>query len=69
MKMIVCCDKHFGIGYKNKLLFHIKEDMERFKKITEEKVVVCGRNTFDSMEKMEAIPLKNQIHFFRSLNL
>ena len=31
---VVAVDKNYGIGNKDKLLVHIKEDMKNFKKIT-----------------------------------
>ena len=49
MKAIVAVDKNWGIGYKGNLLFRIKEDMKFFKEITTGKVVVMGKNTFNSL--------------------
>lgn len=60
MKAIVAIDKLWGIGNNGDLLFHIKEDMEFFRKITTNKVVVMGRNTFESLPNKE--PLKNRIN-------
>ena len=49
MKAIVAVDKNWGIGYKGNLLFRIKEDMKFFKETTTGKVVVMGKNTFESL--------------------
>lgn len=49
MKLIVAVDERWGIGRDNKLLFHIKSDMEFFKNMTIGKTVVMGRKTFDSL--------------------
>lgn len=49
MKAIVAIDNLWGIGKDGKLLFHIKEDMKFFKKMTINKVVVMGRKTFESL--------------------
>lgn len=49
MKAIVATDKLWNIGVNNKLLFKIKDDMERFKELTTGKIVVMGRKTFDSI--------------------
>ena len=45
MKLIAAVDKNWAIGYKDKLLVHIPEDMKRFREITMGKVVVLGRKT------------------------
>lgn len=47
--VIVCTDRNGAIGYNNKLLFHLNEDLKRFKKITTGKTVVMGYNTFKSL--------------------
>ena len=49
MKAIACIDKFGGLGYKGKLLFHIKEDMMRFRELTMGGTVVMGYNTFISL--------------------
>lgn len=50
MIAIACMEQHTrGIGYQNKLLFHIKEDMKFFKEETNGKIVVMGRKTFESL--------------------
>lgn len=49
MNAIVCTDLDWGIGYKNNLLDRIPEDLKRFKSLTEGKVVIMGRNTYESI--------------------
>jgi len=39
------------LGLKNKLLWHIPEDMERFKQITLGHPVIMGRTTYESIGK------------------
>ncbi|MDL2258276.1 dihydrofolate reductase [Eubacteriales bacterium OttesenSCG-928-K08] len=51
LELIVAVDRHWGIGQKNSLQFHIREDMQRFKKMTIGQVVVLGRNTLDTFPK------------------
>lgn len=47
---IICAmDENKGIGYKNKIPWHIKEDLIRFKKLTEGKTIIIGRITFESL--------------------
>lgn len=44
------------LGKNNKLLWDIPEDLERFRKITKNHVVIMGRKTFESIGK----PLPNR---------
>lgn len=60
MKAIVAIDNAWGIGKDNKLLFHIKEDMGYFRKMTTGKVVVMGRKTFESLPNKK--PLKDRLN-------
>jgi dihydrofolate reductase len=39
------------LGKDNKLLWHIPEDLKRFKKLTEGHAVIMGRKTFESLGK------------------
>ena len=60
MKLIVACDPKGGIGYNNKLPWtNIQGDLPRFKELTTGKVVVMGRNTWESLPKK---PLPNRIN-------
>lgn len=56
---IAAVDNNYGIGYKNELLCHIKEDLKYFKRLTTKNVVVMGRKTWDSLPKK---PLPNRIN-------
>lgn len=58
MKAILSVDQNWGIGFKNKLLARVPEDMRFFKQMTLGKVVVMGRETFDSLPGRE--PLKDR---------
>lgn len=49
---IVAMDSEGGIGKNNTLPWpHNKEDMEWFKEVTNESIVVMGKNTWDSLPK------------------
>ena len=64
MKLIVACDPKGGIGYQNKLPWDkIQGDLPRFKKLTLGKVVVMGRNTWESLPVK---PLSNRLNFVLS---
>ncbi|TYQ15919.1 UNVERIFIED_CONTAM: dihydrofolate reductase [Acetivibrio alkalicellulosi] len=64
MKAIVSVDLNWGIGCGGQLLERISPDMKQFKQKTLNKVVVMGRETFESLPKME--PLKERINIVLS---
>ena len=69
IRIIVAVDSNFSIGYKNKLLFTIPDDLKRFKKITEGNYVVAGRHTFESiLNYNNGKPLSNRTNVVLSHN-
>lgn len=62
--IIVAIGKNNEIGKSNKLLWHILEDLKKFKKITLGKTVIMGKNTFESIGK----PLPNRHNVVLSKN-
>ena len=58
MKAILHCDKNWGIGAKNDLMFSIPADMKFFRETTMGKTVVMGSNTLLSFPGSK--PLKNR---------
>jgi len=66
MKAIVAVDTDWGIGCCGKLLFRIPDDMKFFKEMTLGKVVVMGRETFESLPGRE--PLKDRTNIVLSRN-
>ena len=61
MRLVIACDPNGGIGYKNKLPWtKIEGDLPRFKKLTENRVVFMGRNTWESLPVK---PLPNRQNF------
>jgi dihydrofolate reductase len=63
--IIVAIGKNGEIGKKNKLLWHIPEDLKNFKKITTGKTVIMGRKTFESIGK--PLPNRRNIVISRTL--
>lgn len=63
--IIVAIGKNNEIGKNNKLLWHIPEDLKKFKKITLGKTVVMGKNTYESIGK----PLPNKYNIVLTKNL
>lgn len=58
MKAILHCDKEWGIGKNNSLMFSIPADMAFFRETTMGHVVVMGSNTLKSFP--HGNPLKNR---------
>ena len=66
--IVVAHDSKNGIGYANRLAWHLPEDMEFFKQLTMGKsfkdkpnIVIMGRKTYESIPK-NFRPLKNRIN-------
>jgi len=57
LSIIVAIAENLAIGKDNYLLWHIPEDLKRFKKITSGHTVIMGKRTFNSLPKR---PLSNR---------
>ena len=55
MNLIVAVDDNYGIGCANGLIYSIKKDMQHFKELTLNKVVVMGSKTFYSLPGKKAL--------------
>lgn len=65
--IIVAASKNLGIGYEGKLPWKLKGDMNYFKKITTDNIVIMGRKTYESIpDKFR--PLPNRINIILSSN-
>ena len=49
--IIVACTRDFAIGRDGDLLYHISEDLKRFKSLTMGHPIIMGRRTFESFPK------------------
>jgi dihydrofolate reductase len=66
MKLIIACTPTGGVGYKNQLPWnHIKDDLTRFKQLTQNQVVVMGKNTWLSLPNK---PLPSRLNFVVTRN-
>ena len=59
ISIIVAIAENFAIGKNNDLLFHLPNDLKRFKEITSGHSLIMGRNTLLSLPKW---PLPNRRH-------
>ena len=52
LSIIVAIAKNNAIGKNNKLLWHLPDDLKRFKEITTGHTIIMGRNTFLSLGRV-----------------
>ena len=64
LSIIVAKAKNNTIGKDNKLLWHIPDDLRRFKELTTNHNIIMGRKTFESIGKI----LPNRKHIIFSQN-
>ena len=57
ISIIVAIAENYAIGKNNDLLWHIPEDMKRFKQITSGHKIIMGKRTYESLPYR---PLKNR---------
>ncbi len=60
ISIIAAVAKNRAIGYKNKLLYWLPNDLRRFKSLTTGHTIIMGRKTFDSLPK-GALPNRRNI--------
>lgn len=65
MSILVACGSRGEIGIDGKLPWHIKADMQRFKKMTTGQIVIMGRKTFESLGN---VPLPNRVNIVITRN-
>ncbi|NNK88902.1 MAG: Pr2TM family membrane protein [Flavobacteriaceae bacterium] len=58
LTIIVAAGENNAIGKENKLIWHLKDDLKRFKDLTSGHHIIMGRKTFESFAK----PLPNRVH-------
>ena len=58
LSIIVAKSKNNVIGKNNKLIWHIPDDLKRFKTLTTGHTIIMGRKTFESIGRV----LPNRIH-------
>lgn len=56
MELIVAVDRGGGIGKDGQLLYHLPEDMKRFRRLTMGKTLLMGRDTFLSLPGQRPLP-------------
>ena len=51
ISIIAAIDRQRGIGFQNRLLFWLPNDLKRFKALTTGHTILMGRRTFESLPK------------------
>lgn len=64
LSIFVAVDEKRAIGKDNKLLWHIPEDLKRFKELTSGHAVIMGENTYHSIGR----PLPNRTNIVMTLD-
>jgi dihydrofolate reductase len=59
ISIIVAIAEDYGIGNKNELLWHVPEDLKRFKKLTFGHTIIMGKKTWESLPKKPLPGRKN----------
>lgn len=65
--LLAAVDANWGIGYQDQLLFHLKKDMEYFRTLTLQNIVVMGRKTFESLPAGRPLPERKNIVLTRQM--
>tara|TARA_B110000444_G_C18831461_1_gene593465 strand:+ start:689 stop:1198 length:510 start_codon:yes stop_codon:yes gene_type:complete len=62
--LIAAAAENNVLGKDNRLIWHIPEDLKRFKRLTQGHAIIMGRKTFESMPK--ALPKRTNIILTRN---
>ena len=60
ISIIVCIAQNRAIGFENKLLYWLPNDLKRFKQLTTGHTIIMGRRTFESFPK-GALPNRRNV--------
>lgn len=60
ISIIAAVDSNMAIGFENKLLFWLPNDLKRFKTLTTGNTIIMGRKTFESLPK-GALPNRRNV--------
>lgn len=60
LSIIAAINRKRGIGYQNKLLYWLPNDLKRFKALTTGHTILMGRHTFESLPK-GALPNRRNV--------
>lgn len=58
LKAVFALSSNYIIGNNNELPWHIPEELNHFKNVTKESILICGMNTYRSMKSL--LPLSDE---------
>jgi len=61
ISIIVAVSEDWGIRKENELLWHISDDLKRFKKLTTGKTIIMGKKTWESLPRRPLPGRKNVV--------
>ena len=64
--IIAAVSENNALGKDNGLIWHLPEDLKRFKKLTNNHCIIMGRKTFESLPKMHPLPNRHNIVITRN---
>ena len=64
--LIAAIDENNVLGKNNKLIWHLPEDLKRFKRLTSSHAIIMGRKTFESLPR--ALPNRLNIVITRNMS-
>lgn len=67
INIIAAVAQNRAIGYDNKLIYWLPDDLKRFKQLTTGHTIVMGRKTFDSLPK-GALPNRRNVVLSRNVS-
>jgi dihydrofolate reductase len=67
INIIAAVAKNRAIGFENKLIYWLPNDLKRFKALTTGHTIIMGRHTFDSLPK-GALPNRRNVVLSRSVS-
>jgi dihydrofolate reductase len=72
VNIIVAISKNNGIGKNNALLWNIKEDMAKFKRLTtgnKNNAIIMGRKTYESLNNVNGLANRDNLILSKSLTI
>lgn len=67
ISIIVAIARNYAIGKDNQLLWHLSDDLKRFKKLTTGHTIIMGRKTFESLP-VKPLPDRRSIVISDNIN-
>lgn len=67
LSIIVAVDKNNIIGKDNQLIWHLPEDLKRFKRLTSGHTIIMGRKTFESLGRV--LPNRKHVILYNDMEM